>query len=85
MPQTFGERLRELRIARGFSQSDLAEAVLGKAVRNGEISKWEAGKNEPSHAYLVRLAQVLRVSVDTLLGVVSITEATLEKSIPVSA
>jgi transcriptional regulator with XRE-family HTH domain len=72
MPQTFGERLRELRITRGMSQSELAEAVLGKAIRAGEISKWEGGKNEPSHAYLIRLAQFFNVSVDELLGVTSI-------------
>ena len=71
MPQTFGARLRELRIKRGLSQSGLAEAVLGNAVRNGEISKWEADKNEPSHAYLVRLALFFRVSADELLGVAS--------------
>ena len=56
---------------RGLSQSALAEAVLGNGIRNGEISKWEADKNEPSHAYLVALALFFRVSVDELLGVAS--------------
>ena len=71
MPQTFGARLRELRLRRGLSQSGLAEAVLGNAIRSGEISKWEGDKNEPSHTHLVRLALFFRVSVDELLGVAS--------------
>ena len=72
MPQTFGERLRELRKARGLNQYELAEAVLGSASRQAEISRWESNRNEPSHIYLVKLAHHLSVSVDELLGIASI-------------
>ncbi|PJI55218.1 transcriptional regulator [Methylobacterium radiotolerans] len=71
MQDTFGQRLRRLREMRELSQYDVAEAVLGRRDRAGEISKWENDKNEPSHENLRRLAYFFVCSTDELLGVAS--------------
>ncbi|GAA5514805.1 hypothetical protein Dcar01_03566 [Deinococcus carri] len=69
MESTFGRRLRELREQRELSQYDVAEAILGRRDRAGEVSRWESGKNEPSHANLVKIARFFDCSIDRLLGV----------------
>lgn len=55
--QTMGERIRQLRLARGWSQGDLAERV---GVTGGAISHWESGltKNIKLETFLT-LCEVL--------------------------
>lgn len=65
MLKVFCERLKVLRTEKGLSQPELAN-LLG--VSNGIISFWENGVNEPTISNLIKLAEVLEVSTDYLLG-----------------
>lgn len=58
-------RLKEIRLKRGVSQQEIADS-LGLA-RN-TVSGYETGVSEPSIENLIKLADILDVSVDTLLG-----------------
>lgn len=60
-----GDRLRDARKVRGFSQEDLARRV---GVRGQQIYRYESGENEPTADILARMAQELSVSTDYLLG-----------------
>ena len=64
-PLITGRRLRELRKATGKTQVELAQEL---GVQQAHISQLEAGRGELSVALLVRLAQVLGVSTDYLVG-----------------
>lgn len=59
-----GERIKELRKEHGWSQGELAEHVGGDA---RQISRYENGKITPSVDALVRIAEVLNISVDYLV------------------
>jgi transcriptional regulator with XRE-family HTH domain len=63
----FSKRLRDVRITRGLSQSDLASKV---DLQRSSVSKMETldYPNLPSIEALVALAAELRVSTDYLLG-----------------
>ncbi|HTZ85566.1 MAG TPA: helix-turn-helix transcriptional regulator [Solirubrobacteraceae bacterium] len=59
-----GERVRELRKERGLTQAELGSKIGTDA---GRISRYEGGRITPSLEALVRLADVLEVSVDYLV------------------
>lgn len=59
-----GERIRQLRKETGWSQAELADKI---GVDAGRVSRYEAGRITPSADALIRLAQVLNVSIDHLL------------------
>lgn len=61
----FKSRLKELRLSRGLSQSDLAKRC---GFQPSAISHFETGEREPSMNSLDRLASALRCSIDSLLG-----------------
>lgn len=61
----FGENLKTLRKQKGFSQEELAARL--HVVRQ-TVSKWEKGLSVPDADALIRLAEVLEVSVSELLG-----------------
>ena len=61
----FHENLKMLRKEKGFSQEQLAFRL--NVVRQ-TISKWEKGLSVPDAELLIRLADVLDVSVSDLLG-----------------
>lgn len=61
----FSERLRDLRMERGMSQSELG-ARLQTTQR--KISCWESGKIEPCLLDLWKVAELFGVSADFLLG-----------------
>ena len=61
----FAERLRLLRSARGLKQNRLAE-LLGIPPRS--YNRWERGTYVPHVDMLVRLADILQVSMDELIG-----------------
>lgn len=63
--QGFSERLRLLRQARGVTQVRLAE-LLGITPRS--YNRWERGGNAPQLEMLVKIADVLQVSLDELVG-----------------
>ncbi|WP_049474696.1 helix-turn-helix domain-containing protein [Streptococcus parasanguinis] len=61
----FAERLKELR-----KQAHLTQVELAKRLGIGQSSyaDWERGKKNPTQENLVKLAQILNVSVDYLVG-----------------
>jgi transcriptional regulator with XRE-family HTH domain len=61
--QTFGERLKQLRIQKGFSQSELGNLVN---MHYTQIGRYERGLSKPSAAALTLLADILNVSGDYL-------------------
>lgn len=61
-----GERLASLRQAKGFTQKQLAEKI---GVSQQDIAYWERQAAAPRGDVLPKLAVVLEVSVDELLGV----------------
>jgi len=60
----FGARLRAIREKRGFTQSQLAEAIGTYAP---QISKYETGEVVPEGETLAALAEVMDVSLDELV------------------
>jgi len=61
----FGENLKTPRKQKGFSQEELATRL--HVVRQ-TISKWEKNLSVPDADTLIRLAEILEVSVSELLG-----------------
>jgi transcriptional regulator with XRE-family HTH domain len=59
-----GERLKQLRRERGWSQADLAAKIGADA---GQISRYENSHMTPSAEAVAKLAEVLDVSADYLL------------------
>ena len=60
-----GKHIAKYRAARGFTQRELAKAM---GVTQTSIAMWETDRNVPSGKNLVRLADVLGVSVENLTG-----------------
>lgn len=54
-----GERLKELRSLRGWTQADLAEI---SGIDQSKISRWEQNKYKPGVEDIFRLADALKVS-----------------------
>ena len=61
----FGDNLKTYRIAKGLSQSDIAEKLF---VSRQCVSKWEKGITEPDVQTLARLSEILNVTVDALIN-----------------
>lgn len=62
--ELLGERLRHMRLSRGLSLHDVAEAV---DVHYSTISAYERGTRNPSHSVLVRLSELYQVPVPFLV------------------
>jgi len=60
-----GERLKALRAERGLTQEEFSELV-DIAVR--QLSRYETNQSDPTSEVIARMADVLSVSVDYLLG-----------------
>ena len=58
-------RIKELRLERNLTQSEVAKAI-GTSQRN--IGRWENGENTPAAIYVKSLAEFFCVSADYLLG-----------------
>ena len=63
--QSIGDRIKELREAKNWTQDDLADAA---GIHRVTIAKYEAGKVEPKSTSLSRLATALEVDAGFLLG-----------------
>ena len=59
-----GDRIRQLREAKGWKQSDLAARV---GVSRAAIGYYETGTRTPPYATLIRIAEVFGVSTDYIL------------------
>ncbi|MCD2492962.1 helix-turn-helix transcriptional regulator [Lacrimispora sp. NSJ-141] len=60
-----GERLKQVRKDRGFTQISLAETL---GVSKGSVAMWETGKRNPEFETLDKLLTLLDVSYDYLTG-----------------
>lgn len=61
----FSERLKKLRKEAGLTQVDVAEKL---GISQPAYASWERGVKKPTQDNLVKIAQVLNVSVDYLVG-----------------
>lgn len=62
---TFADRLKEERIKRGLTQTELAKALyLGQT----SVSKYESGKQIPEMPTLQKISEFFSISIDYLLG-----------------
>lgn len=68
--QWIGQRIQELRQARGMTQHDLAEAAnrLGGTFHQQTIQKIEAGARPLRHSEAIKLTLALGVHIDALSG-----------------
>ncbi|PWK13478.1 helix-turn-helix domain-containing protein [Tumebacillus permanentifrigoris] len=62
--ETFGQRLRKLRLKKGFNQKQLGEGI----VTGSMLSQIESDKARPSFHVLEQIAKKLELPVDELLG-----------------
>lgn len=66
MGEQFNENLKDARIQRGLSQKEVAESI---GVAKSTYSLYESGSREPNVQTIKKIADVLNISADTLLGV----------------
>ena len=64
-----GARIRELRIAKNFTQDDLAEKL---SVSTATVRSWERDISSPPHETLVKICRMYCVSSDYLLGLTDV-------------
>lgn len=62
---SFGERLKETRKKRGFSQEELAEFI---GTKGPAIGRYERGVVKPTIEVAGKIAKILGVSLDYLVG-----------------
>lgn len=70
----FNEILSEKRMQRGFSQKAMAEAI---GVAQSTYSLYEKGAREPNINKILKIAEVLSISLDDLFGVKVVTDGFL--------
>ena len=61
---SIGKKLKELRIARGYTQSEVSAAI---DIKQPTYNQYEAGKRTPSITTLYKIASFYGISVDDLL------------------
>ena len=61
----FSERLKDLRKQAGLTQVEVAEKL---GISQPAYASWERGAKKPTPENLVKIAQILNVSVDYLVG-----------------
>ena len=61
----FSERLKELRKQAHLTQVELASKL---GIVQSSYADWERGKKKPTQENLIKIAQILNVSVDYLVG-----------------
>ena len=59
------DTMRGIRVLRGMSRSQVAEAI---GVTTETIGRWERGESEPTRPYLIAMARAYGVSIDQLVG-----------------
>ncbi len=65
MELNIGMNIKRLRLAKGFTQEQLAELLT---ISTAAVSKWEAKNTYPDITMLFPLAEIFSVTVDELLG-----------------
>lgn len=68
VPERLGEKLRDIRLALGLSQSEMWRRLgAEELIAFKQISTYELGKREPTLVILLRYARAAGVSVETLI------------------
>lgn len=62
---TLGEKIKAARLAKGYTQRQLAEILNAK---NTTLCNWESGLNKPDADMIAKICTVLGVSANYLLG-----------------
>lgn len=62
---TLGQQIKNYRENRNLKQQQLAKLI---GVERGTLSAYENDIRKPSYAVLIRIAEVLNVSIDSLMG-----------------
>lgn len=65
MRTSISEKIKELRLERGYTQAEFAELM---GVKQSCVSKWERGATLPDSDMIVALCKLFEVSADYLLG-----------------
>lgn len=65
MSVVLGNRIKQLRISKGLTQQELADALH---ISNTTLSQYESGKRQPSNQVLLEFGKFFDVSVGYLLG-----------------
>ncbi len=60
-----GEKIKKLRLSKNMTQAEFANRIN---VTKSAVSSYENGSRMPSYDVLIKIARVLRVSTDNLLG-----------------
>lgn len=68
---TFGQRLAELRKARGFTQQEFADEV---GISRRMVAYYEGQSQHPPTTHLPVMARVLNLSTDELLGTAAVKQ-----------
>ena len=71
------ERLRQLRLERSYTHETLAQAMQISAK---QVWRYEAGESDPTSEVVTRMAKVLTVSADYLLGLTDTSTPDLSES-----
>ena len=61
----FGEKIKELREAKGMTQQNLADLLF---VTRQTVSRWEGGSRYPDLVTAKNLADILETTIDTLMA-----------------
>ncbi len=69
-PRHLAEKLRRIRIALNFSQSEMADALARQGVKiyRGYVGNYETGHSLPSFLILLAYAEIAGVSTDKLIN-----------------
>ena len=65
MIDLLGQNIQKLRESIGLNQREFSDRI---GISKQCLSKWENGRGVPTPEMLVRLANIFKISVDTLLG-----------------
>lgn len=60
----FGERLRQCRDKKGYTQKFVAEKI---GIKNNTLSSYESGKRQPDYEILKKLSDLYEVTIDYIL------------------
>lgn len=67
-PKRLGEKLRQIRLALGLSQSEMLDRLgFGESLFRGNISQYEHDRREPPLLVLLAYARTANISTDLLL------------------
>lgn len=67
-PERIGEKLRQIRLALGLSQSEMLKRLEAEDfITYHQISGYESGRREPPLQILLQYARVVNVSTDVLI------------------